>query len=84
MGFSLREAYFHTLTVTGNGVMFTGPTLAIGVITWIFSPLKFQADMGILLTFMFLVNMLGAIFLLPALARWLFPSSMSADSMMKP
>jgi len=28
--------------------------------------------MGILLTFMFLVNMLGAIFLLPAIARWLF------------
>jgi predicted RND superfamily exporter protein len=85
MGFSLQEAYFYTLTITGNGVMFTGLTLAIGVITWIFSPLKFQADMGILLTFMFLVNMLGAIFLLPALARWLFPSEMrNTDSMMKP
>jgi predicted RND superfamily exporter protein len=32
-----------------------------------FSPLKFQADMGILLTFMFLLNMLGAILVLPAL-----------------
>jgi len=74
MGFPLQEAYYHTLTTTGNGVMFTGLTLAIGVITWIFSPLKFQADMGILLTFMFLVNMLGAIFLLPALARWLLPA----------
>ncbi len=48
--------------------------LAIGVGAWIFSPLKFQADMGILLTFMFLVNMLGAILLLPALASWLLPS----------
>ena len=70
-GKPLPEAYRETLTVTGNGVLFTGITLAIGVCTWIFSPLKFQADMGILLTFMFLVNMLGAILLLPALAHFL-------------
>lgn len=66
------EAYFETLRVTGNAVVFTGLTLAIGVSTWIFSALQFQADMGILLTFMFLVNMIGAIVLLPALAAWLF------------
>lgn len=72
-GKGLEEAYYRTLRITGSGVLFTGLTLAIGVATWIFSPLKFQADMGILLTFMFFVNMLGAIFLLPALARILFP-----------
>jgi predicted RND superfamily exporter protein len=70
-GLSLPDAYRKTLTIAGNGVLFTGITLAVGVCTWIFSPLKFQADMGILLTFMFLVNMLGAIFLLPALASFL-------------
>ncbi len=70
-GQTLQQAYLHTLAITGNGVIFTGVTLAIGVSTWIFSPLKFQADMGILLTFMFLVNMLGAILLLPALACFL-------------
>jgi predicted RND superfamily exporter protein len=32
--------------------------------------------MGILLTFMFLLNMLGAILMLPALARWLLPRKM--------
>lgn len=68
-GKPLKEAYMMTLQITGAGVIFTGITLAIGVVTWIFSPLKFQADMGILLTFMFLVNMLGAILLLPALAN---------------
>ena len=72
-GQSIQEAYRNTLNITGNGVLFTGITLAIGVATWIFSPLKFQADMGILLTFMFLVNMLGAIVLLPALACYLKP-----------
>jgi predicted RND superfamily exporter protein len=56
------------MRVTGASIIFTGITLAIGVVTWIFSPLKFQADIGVMLTFMFLVNMLGAILLLPALA----------------
>lgn len=74
-GEHLEDAFHRTLQITGVGVLFTGLTLAIGVATWIFSPLKFQADMGILLTFMFLVNMLGAVFLLPALARVLLPTS---------
>ena len=69
-GMPLQEAYHKTLQITGKAVTFTGMTLAIGVGTWIFSPLKFQADMGILLTFMFVWNMIGAIWLLPALARF--------------
>jgi hypothetical protein len=72
-GLAIKEAYLETLKVTGNGVVFTGITLAMGVATWIFAPIKFQADMGILLTFMFLLNMLGAIVLLPALACWFKP-----------
>ena len=72
-GQSIHDAYFTTLKLTGSGVIFTGITLAVGVATWIFAPIKFQADMGILLTFMFLLNMAGAIVLLPALAYWLKP-----------
>ncbi len=68
-GMSLQDTYKHSLDNTGKAVGFTGLTLAIGVATWIFSPIKFQADMGILLTFMFLWNMLGALILIPALAR---------------
>jgi predicted RND superfamily exporter protein len=45
--------------------------LAVGVGTWIWSPIKFQADMGLLLTFMFVWNMVGALWLLPALACYL-------------
>jgi len=73
-GSPLTEAYLLTLKISGAGVIFTGVALAIGVVTWIFSPLKFQADMGILLTFMFLVNMFGAILLLPALANYMVKS----------
>ncbi len=45
--------------------------LALGVATWIFSDIKFQADMGLLLTFMFLWNMFGAVIMIPALAALL-------------
>ncbi|WP_372830603.1 RND family transporter [Pontibacterium sp.] len=67
-GYSLPDAYLETLKSTGKSVAFTGLTLAIGVVLWVFSPIRFQADMGVLLTFMFIWNMLGALILLPALA----------------
>ncbi len=70
-GLPMQEAYYQTLSTTGRAVAFTGLALGVGVITWIFSPIKFQADMGILLTFMFLWNMVGAVWLLPALAYFL-------------
>ena len=66
-GMSLHKAYIQTLRETGSAVIFTGLTLSIGVATWVFSPLQFQADMGLLLTLMFFMNMVGAIILLPAL-----------------
>jgi predicted RND superfamily exporter protein len=70
-GHSLREAYYRTLRLTGRAVIFTGFTLAAGVGTWMFSDLQFQADMGLLLAFIFTANMVGSIVLLPALVRWL-------------
>ncbi|KPW90568.1 MULTISPECIES: efflux RND transporter permease subunit [Pseudomonas syringae group] len=70
-GLPLQQAYYETLKSTGKAVLFTGICLAIGVCTWIFSAIKFQADMGLMLTFMLLWNMFGALWLLPALARFL-------------
>ncbi|WP_200843855.1 RND family transporter [Pantoea sp. 18069] len=73
-GESLHAAYRHSLQTTGRVVMLTGITLAVGVATWALSPIKFQADMGVLLAFMFVVNMIGALVLLPALAHFLLKS----------
>ena len=70
-GISLSTAYYKALLFTGRVVVLTGITLGIAVATWAFSPIKFQADMGILLAFMFVWNMLGALILIPALARFL-------------
>lgn len=70
-GLELTPAFYLTMNTTGRAVSFTGVVLAIGVATWMFSPIKFQADMGFLLMFTFLWNMAGAMVLLPALARFL-------------
>jgi predicted RND superfamily exporter protein len=75
-GLEFTRALELALTETGLATVFTAITLSIGVATWTFSSLKFQADMGALLTFMFIVNMVMAITLLPAFAavlEWLFP-----------
>ena len=71
LGESLSSAYLKALRFTGKVVMLTGITLAIGVVTWVASPIKFQADMGVLLAFMFIWNMLGALILIPALGHFL-------------
>jgi predicted RND superfamily exporter protein len=73
-GLALGEAYQKAVQFTGKVVGLVGITLAAGVVTWAFSPIKFQADMGILLTFMFVWNMLGALILIPALSHFLLPT----------
>jgi len=73
-GMPLAQAYGRAVQFTGKVVGLVGVTLAAGVVTWAFSPIKFQADMGILLTFMFLWNMVGALVLIPALSHFLLPT----------
>jgi predicted RND superfamily exporter protein len=73
-GVSLAQAYRSALQFTGKVVVLVGVTLAAGVATWALSPIKFQADMGVLLAFMFVWNMVGAVVLIPALSYYLLPS----------
>ncbi|MBS0341759.1 MAG: MMPL family transporter [Proteobacteria bacterium] len=70
-GASLADAYRNALQFTGKVVVLVGVTLAAAVLTWVLSPIKFQADMGLLLAFMFLWNMVGAVLLIPALSHFL-------------
>ncbi|AOE86759.1 efflux RND transporter permease subunit [Pseudomonas sp. TCU-HL1] len=71
MGLTLQQAYRRAIQFTGKMVALVGVTLAVGVVTWMWSPIKFQADMGILLAFMFIWNMLAALVLIPALSHFL-------------
>lgn len=70
-GKSLRVSWFLTLQHTGKAVVFTSIALLISVSTWLFSGLQFQADMGLLLVFMFTANLFGAVIVLPALAHYM-------------
>lgn len=70
-GQPITKAVDQALLEVGVATIFTAITLAIGVATWSFSELKFQADMGKLLAFMFMVNMVMAMTVLPAFAVWL-------------
>src|SRR5688572_18742870 len=79
-GKPLQEAFYEALNERGTAMVFTAVTMTIGVGTWVLSALKFQADMGILLAFMFFLNMLGALFLLPALAAFLLKPHRTAQA----
>jgi predicted RND superfamily exporter protein len=69
-GGNLRISFFEALCMAGRGTVFTSLALMLAVATWLFSGLQFQADMGLLLLFMFFTNLLGAVLMMPALA-WL-------------
>lgn len=71
-GKCLQEGLLDALRQRGTASVFTALTMAVGVGAWVFSDLKFQADMGLLLAFMFIVNLLAAIVLSPALAGFLW------------
>jgi predicted RND superfamily exporter protein len=70
-GQAVVKAVEHAILEVGVATIFTAITLAVGVATWSFSELKFQADMGKLLAFMFMVNMVMAMTALPAVVVWL-------------
>ena len=77
-GRSLGDAYRDALNFTGRVVCLVGITMGASVITWAWSPIKFQADMGILLAFMFVWNMVGALLLIPALSHFLLSTQHDA------
>ncbi|MES2756562.1 MAG: MMPL family transporter [Pseudomonadota bacterium] len=83
-GATLAQAYAASLDFTGKIVGLVGVTMAAGVVTWAWSPIKFQADMGILLTFMFLWNMIGALLLIPSLSYFLLRTRADREGVQAP
>ena len=71
MGASMEQALLKALEFEAMATVFTALTLAVCVVTWAWSDLKFQADMGKLLAFMFIINLVMSLTTLPALAVWL-------------
>lgn len=78
-GVALAEAWPRVLEESGRAIPLAGLVLAVGVGSWTFSDLRLQADMGLLLAFVLLANMLAALVLLPALAALLYGSGCPAE-----
>ena len=72
-GFDIYHAVYQGLRTNGRSIIQIATTLTIGLVMWVFSPLKFQAEMGLLLAIVLLLNMLGALFLVPSLVCILKP-----------
>jgi hypothetical protein len=62
----IDEAVRRTVSTTGMAVTFTASTIVAGIALWMFSNLRFQAEMAQLLVILMVVNMLGAITIVPS------------------
>jgi predicted RND superfamily exporter protein len=60
------EAVRRAVRTTGMAVSFTATTIVAGIVLWSFSNLRFQAEMAQLLSILMVINMLGAITMVPA------------------
>ena len=70
----LKEAMITTVRTAGRGIVFTGITLILPILTWYFiSALKFQAQMGFFLSMLLFTNMIAALTLHPLLIHIIKP-----------
>jgi predicted RND superfamily exporter protein len=74
----LEEAVRRAVRTTGMAVTFTATTIVGGIILWVFSNLRYQADMALLLSILMVINMLGAITVVPAFYAILRPRTAAA------
>jgi predicted RND superfamily exporter protein len=75
----LDEAIRRAIRTTGMAVSFTATTLIAGIVVWSFSNLRFQAEMAQLLSILMGMNMLGAVFLVPACVSIFRPKFFAAS-----
>ncbi len=62
----LDEAIRRAIRTTGMAVSFTASTIVVGIALWMFSNLRFQAEMAQLLVILMVINMIGALTSVPA------------------
>ena len=71
---TLEEATLSALVTSGKAVFFTGATIAIGALAWVFSDIRLQARLGLTLGFLTCLNVLGSLILLPLFLRMFNPA----------
>jgi predicted RND superfamily exporter protein len=76
-----NRANSRALETTGKAIIFTATTLIAGVVFWGFVDLKFQAEMGLLLGLLMLLNMINALVFIPSLVGVFKPKFVATTKM---
>ncbi len=73
----VHEAIHHAFLTSGNAIFITAVTMIAPLIPWaVASPLRFQAEMGLLLSIVLFMNMLGALLVVPAAVAAFHPKAL--------
>jgi predicted RND superfamily exporter protein len=72
-GVSVKEALIEAMSTSGKAVFFTGLSLTLGIIAWMFSPILMQARLGALLGFLIFFNVVGTLVVLPSVIMLIRP-----------
>jgi predicted RND superfamily exporter protein len=67
------HAVQRTFETTGKTVLFTGVSLTASIIFWVFFPMKFQAQMALLLVLLLGFHLVGALMFIPPMVSLLRP-----------
>lgn len=73
------KAITKSLHSAGRGVLVTGSTLIVSVLLWMTSSLRFQAEMGLLISLWLFVSVISALFIMPTLAYVFRPKFIFGD-----
>lgn len=79
------KAITKSLHSAGRGVLVTGSTLIVSVLLWTSSSLRFQAEMGLLISLWLFVSVISALFIMPAMAyvfrpKFIFGEEVAVDT----
>jgi predicted RND superfamily exporter protein len=70
---SLESAVARALRTTGKAVLFTGFSLTASIFYFVFFPMKFQAEMALLLSLLLAFHLVGALLFIPPMVNWMRP-----------
>lgn len=70
---NVDDALKEAIGTAGNAIVLTGIVIIAGVVFWNFSDIKFQAEMGALLSIVTIFHLMGSLLLLPAMIKIIKP-----------
>ena len=72
-GGRFEDAIARAIRTTGKTVLFTGLSLTASIIYFVFFPMKFQAEMALLLTLLLAFHLIGALIFIPPMVNLIRP-----------